>query len=115
MTESPTIAPTIPKGAEKTRAKKPPMYRVVMLNDDVTPFNFVVDILNQIFKKDRPSAFELMMTIHNSGRGIAGVYAFEVAEAKTAQVHQIARHYGFPLTCRLEPEGGDDAGRHDGA
>ncbi len=89
---------------EKTRAKtrRPSMYRVLLLNDDYTPMEFVVDLLERIFHKSRDEAVAVMLNVHQNGVGVCGVYSFEVAETKVAQVAVIAREQEHPLQCTME-------------
>ncbi len=87
---------------ERVKAKKPSQYRVLLLNDDFTPMDFVISILMQIFKKTQEEATRIMLNVHETGIGIAGVYTFEVAETKVAQVLDSAKRAGHPLKCTLE-------------
>ena len=86
------------------RTDEPPMYRVILHNDDFTPRVFVVEILVTLFHKGLAEATELMWRVHRGDRGVAGVYPREVAETKVAAVTAIARENGFPLKLTLEPE-----------
>jgi ATP-dependent Clp protease adaptor protein ClpS len=86
----------------RTRTKRPSMYRVLLLNDDYTPMEFVVDILEQIFHKSRDEAVAVMLNVHQSGVGVCGVYSFDIAETKVAQVAAIAREHEHPLQCTME-------------
>lgn len=90
--------------ATKTRpkTKKPSQYRVLLLNDDYTPMEFVVSILMGIFKKTNEEATQIMLNVHQNGIGVCGVYTFEVAETKVAQVLDSAKRGGHPLKCTLE-------------
>ncbi len=88
----------------KTKTQRPPMYKVVLLNDDYTPMDFVVSVLEQIFRKTHTDALELMLEIHNKGAAIAGIYTRDVAETKADQVIEYARINEYPLQCTLEPE-----------
>ncbi len=88
----------------RTRTKKPSMYRVLMLNDDYTPMEFVVHVLERYFNKPREAAHHIMMQIHTRGVGICGVYTFEVAETKMTQVMDLARQNDHPLQCSIEKE-----------
>lgn len=94
--------------ATKTRTqsttKTPPMYKVLLLNDDYTPMDFVVDVLMQFFRKSEMEAVQIMLNVHQAGVGVAGVYSFEVAETKVHQVLDAAQSEGYPLQCTLEPE-----------
>jgi len=87
----------------KTRTQKPAMYKVLLLNDDYTPMEFVVFVLEQVFNKTSDDAYEIMMHVHLKGVGVCGVYSFEVAETKMTQVMDIAKDNGHPLQCKLEP------------
>ncbi|MBF0158723.1 MAG: ATP-dependent Clp protease adapter ClpS [Magnetococcales bacterium] len=81
---------------------QPPLYRVMLLNDDFTPMEFVVDILQQFFDKSMLEATRLMLAIHHTGMAICGVYTHEIAEMKLTQVHQKARQHGHPLQGFME-------------
>ena len=86
----------------KPRLKKPPLYKVVLINDDYTPMEFVVDILQRIFGLDRPKATRVMLEVHTRGKGVCGVFTFEIAETKVAQVTSYARQHQHPLLCTME-------------
>ncbi len=86
----------------KTRTRKPSLYRVLILNDDYTPMEFVIVVLERFFQKDRESATRIMLHVHNHGVGECGVYTFEVAETKVAQVMDFARQNQHPLQCVME-------------
>ena len=86
----------------RPRLKKPPLYRVVLLNDDYTPMDFVVQILQRIFSMDRSSATRIMLQVHTKGRGVCGVYTYEIAETKVAQVTGLAQQHQHPLLCTME-------------
>jgi len=88
----------------RTRTKKPSMYKVLMLNDDYTPMEFVVDVLQNIFQKNREEATEVMLHVHQKGVGICGVYTYEIAETKVTQTVDYARKNQHPLQCTLEKE-----------
>jgi len=92
--------------ATKTRpkTKKPSLYKVLLLNDDYTPMEFVVLILERFFNKNRDQAVEIMLHVHRHGVGICGVFTFEVAETKVAQVIEFARRHQHPLQCTMEKE-----------
>ncbi|MDD2869000.1 ATP-dependent Clp protease adapter ClpS [Neomegalonema sp.] len=97
------------RGADlKTRpravAKRPPMYRIVMLNDDFTPMEFVVHVLKMFFNIPTARAYDIMMTVHTRGAAVVGVYTYEIAETKIAQVMDYARVHQHPLRCRMEKE-----------
>lgn len=83
---------------------EPPMYRVLLLNDDYTTMEFVVEILMAVFKKTAREATRIMLNVHNSGVGLCGVYSYEIAETKVDTVHAIAKENGFPLKCTMEKE-----------
>jgi len=88
----------------KPKTKKPSLYKVLMLNDDYTPMEFVVHVLEQFFSKNRDEAHRIMMHVHRRGVGICGVYTYEVAESKVTQVMDFARQHQHPLQCTLEKE-----------
>lgn len=92
--------------ATKTRAKtqKPAMYKVVMLNDDYTPMEFVVMVLQEFFRKSRDEATQIMLHVHQRGVGVCGVYTYEVAETKATQVMELARKNQHPLQLQIEKE-----------
>jgi ATP-dependent Clp protease adaptor protein ClpS len=87
---------------ERAEAKEPPMFKVILLNDDYTTMEFVVLVLESVFNKTRPEAERIMFNVHQQGSGIAGVYTKEIAETKTANVHQLSRQNEFPLRCVVE-------------
>ncbi len=95
-----------PGVATRTRrkAKRPDRFKVVLYNDDYTPMEFVVMLLERVFGKSPVAATELMLQIHRSGLGVAGVYVLEVAETKVAAVHRMAEERGYPLRSGTEPE-----------
>ena len=86
----------------RPKVKQPPLYRVVLINDDFTPMEFVVDILESIFGMERTRATQVMLEVHTKGKGICGVYSFEIAETKVAQVMSIAKQQQHPLLCTME-------------
>jgi len=88
----------------RVRTKKPSMYRVLILNDDYTPMEFVVLILERFFHKSREQATRIMLHVHQKGVGVCGVYTYEVAETKVAQVMDLARRNEHPLQCTMEKE-----------
>lgn len=88
----------------RTQAKRPSLYKVLLLNDDFTPMDFVVRVLERIFGKTRDEAVEIMLQVHHRGVGVCGIYTFEVAETKVAQVIDTARHNEHPLQCTMEKE-----------
>ena len=88
----------------KPKTKKPSMYKVLMLNDDYTPMEFVVHILERFFNKSPQEATRIMLHVHRRGVGICGVYTYEVAETKVTQVMDFARQHQHPLQCTLEKD-----------
>ena len=89
---------------EKPKLKKPPFYKVIMLNDDYTPMEFVVEMLQIYFSKSQEQATEIMLHIHQKGLGVCGLYTYEVAESKAARVLDKARKKQHPLQIKLEKE-----------
>ena len=88
----------------KDDVREPPMYKVMLHNDDYTTMEFVVEVLMFIFNKSTEEAMGIMLNVHRKGIGICGVYTFEVSETKVNSVHSIARQNGFPLKCTMEKE-----------
>ena len=86
----------------KPRVKRPPLFQVVLLNDDFTPMEFVVDVLERIFSLDRTTATRVMLEVHTRGKGVCGVFTHEIAETKVAQVMTYARQHQHPLLCTME-------------
>jgi ATP-dependent Clp protease adaptor protein ClpS len=86
----------------ETRTKKPPMYKVILLNDDYTPMEFVVQILKVVFHKEHAEATRIMLHVHQNGMGVAGVFPYEIAETKVRTVEELARESEFPLKCVME-------------
>jgi ATP-dependent Clp protease adaptor protein ClpS len=89
---------------EQTRTKKPPLYKCILLNDDYTPMEFVVEILKQVFHKPHAEATRIMLHVHQNGMGIAGIYPHEIAETKVRTVEELARESQYPLKCVMEKE-----------
>ncbi len=89
---------------ETTSLKEPKKYKVFLLNDDYTTMDFVVDILCEVFHKSYEEAVNIMLTIHKQGKGLCGVYTYEIAETKVDQVHRLARANQFPLKAVMEEE-----------
>ena len=87
---------------KKQKTKKPSMYKVVMLNDDYTPMEFVVHVLERFFSKTRDEATNIMLHVHQKGAGVCGVFSFEIAETKVVQVMDCARENQHPLQCTIE-------------
>jgi ATP-dependent Clp protease adaptor protein ClpS len=92
--------------ATKTRpkTKKPSLYKVLLLNDDYTPMEFVVHVLEKYFSKGREEATRIMLHVHHKGVGVCGVFTYEVAETKVTQVMDFSRQHGHPLQCTMEKE-----------
>jgi ATP-dependent Clp protease adaptor protein ClpS len=90
--------------ATKPKTKKPSMYKVLLLNDDYTPMEFVVHVLERFFRKSQEEATKIMLHVHQRGVGICGVYPYEVAESKVTQVVDFARKHQHPLQCTLEKD-----------
>ena len=88
----------------RPKTKKPSMYKVLMLNDDYTPMEFVVHVLQRFFRKSQEEATRIMLHVHRRGVGVCGVFTYEVAETKVAQVMEYARRNQHPLQCTLEKE-----------
>jgi len=88
----------------KVKTKRPPLFKVVLLNDDYTPMDFVVFILKDIFHKNHEEAISIMLDIHNRGAGLCGVYTRDVAETKAELVITLSRRNEYPLQCRVEKE-----------
>jgi len=83
--------------------KRAPLYSVLLLNDDYTPMEFVVDVLERFFRLDRNAATRVMLEVHTRGKGVCGTYTFEIAETKVAQVSNYSREHQHPLLCTMEP------------
>jgi ATP-dependent Clp protease adaptor protein ClpS len=88
----------------KQKVKKPPMYKVLLHNDDYTTMDFVTFVLISVFNKQQGEATAIMLNVHQTGIGIAGVYTYEIAEAKVDKVSQLAREREFPLLCTMEED-----------
>ena len=108
--KQPDLKPSVPGGGDAVvlerksqRVEPPKMFQVVLLNDDFTPMEFVVLVLQEYFNKDRETATHIMLKIHVEGRGVCGVFTRDVATTKVEQVLQAARHAGHPLQCLSEP------------
>lgn len=86
----------------KTRTKKPNLYRVLLLNDDYTPMEFVIHVLERFFNKDRDTATQIMLHVHQNGVGVCGVFTYEIAETKVTQVMDFSRKHQHPLQCVME-------------
>ena len=88
----------------KPKTKIPSLYRVLMMNDDYTPMEFVIEVLEKFFKKNREEATQIMLHVHQRGVGVCGIYAYDLAETKATQVMNYARKYEHPLQVQLEKE-----------
>jgi ATP-dependent Clp protease adaptor protein ClpS len=89
--------------AEATpKVKQPPMFRVLLLNDDYTPMEFVVDVLERFFALNRADATRIMLEVHTRGQGVCGIFTYQIAETKVSQVTSYAREHQHPLMCTLE-------------
>lgn len=86
----------------RTKTKRPPLYKVLLLNDDYTPMEFVVEVLETFFAMDREKATRVMLHVHTRGKGVCGIFSRDVAETKVAQVNDYARHRQHPLLCSME-------------
>ena len=98
------IAVVIPKTEEEKKLDKPKLYKVIILNDDYTPMRFVTAILMEYFNKSKVDADAIMLDIHKNGKGIAGIYPFDIAETKLRQIIKHARKEEYPLQAKLESE-----------
>lgn len=92
----------------KPKIKRPPLYKVVLLNDDYTPMEFVVEVLEHFFSMNREKATQVMLAVHTQGKGVCGIYTRDVAETKAELVNQAARDNGHPLLCEVEPSQDDE-------
>ena len=90
------------KVQERTQTKKPPMYKVLLLNDDYTPMDFVIVVLRKFYLKSPTEAEQIMLQVHKEGSGVAGIYPYEIAEAKVVQTNQFAKTHQHPLKCIME-------------
>lgn len=88
----------------KPKTKRPPLYKVLLLNDDFTPMEFVVMVLERFFGMNHAQAFEIMLTVHKKGLAVVGVFSYEIAETKVQQVMEMARQNQHPLQCTMERE-----------
>jgi len=89
---------------DRQKLERPRRYKVLLLNDDYTTMEFVVEVLQGIFRRSHDEAMAIMLNVHENGMGVAGVYVKSIAEAKISTVHQMAREYEFPLRCTMEQE-----------
>lgn len=103
---SPSTSDTavLEKQKAATKPQRPPLFKVVLLNDDFTPMEFVIEILLDIFKRTEEEAVALTLAIHNDGKGVCGVFVKDIAELRRDQVHKAAQREQHPLQCVIEPE-----------
>ncbi len=90
----------------KPELKRPPLFKVILINDDYTPMEFVVEVLETFFRMNREQATHVMLTVHTQGKGVCGVFTRDIAETKAAQVNQYARENEHPLLCEIEASEG---------
>ena len=90
----------------KPEVKRPPLFKVVLINDDYTPMEFVVEVLQVFFRMNREQATHVMLTVHTQGKGVCGIFTRDIAETKAAQVNQYAREHEHPLLCEIEASEG---------
>jgi ATP-dependent Clp protease adaptor protein ClpS len=90
----------------KPELKKPPLFKVVLINDDYTPMEFVVEVLETYFRMNREQATHVMLAVHTQGKGVCGIFTRDIAETKAAQVNQYARENEHPLLCEIEASEG---------
>ncbi len=102
MARAPASGQTRPAAGSQSRTRQPPLFKVLMHNDDYTTMEFVVEVLQAVFRKPPTEAERIMLHIHFKGMGVCGIFPFEVAETKVARVHALARAKGFPLRCTLD-------------
>ncbi|NDY81715.1 ATP-dependent Clp protease adapter ClpS [Orrella sp. NBD-18] len=98
------LPPDLVVEKEAVRTAPPPMYRVLLLNDDYTPMDYVVHVLQKFFAKGEEDAMRIMLQVHHEGKGVCGVYPHDIAASRIAQVSQHARARQHPLQCVMEPE-----------
>lgn len=101
MSRLPQAAP-LPDTLSRPETEEPPLYQVLLLNDDYTPMDFVVHVLQKHFHKEFSEANKIMLQVHQQGRGLCGIYTYEIAETKVHQVNQYARQHQYPLKCVME-------------
>ena len=87
---------------DRPKVKRPPLYSVVLLNDDYTPMEFVVQLLERFFHMDREKATQVMLHVHTRGKGVCGIFTKEIAETKVSQVNEFSRDHQHPLLCTME-------------
>ena len=89
-------------GEANSKKLEPPSYQVLLINDDITPMDFVVEVLESLFSMERINATKIMLEVHSKGKGLCGVYTYEIAETKVAQVAALAKKNQHPLLCTME-------------
>jgi len=102
--EEDTASGTKTVSREKVKLKRPKLFRVILLNDDYTTMDFVVRVLETVFRKSPAEAVQIMLHVHQRGQGLCGVYPKQIAEAKIQLVHRLAKDQGYPLRCSMEEE-----------
>lgn len=100
--QSPRYDDDVAVETARPKLKKPPMYRVILVNDDYTPMEFVVGVLQSVFGMERTAATRVMLEVHTKGKGVCGIFSYEIAETKVAQVTTIAQQQQHPLLCTME-------------
>ncbi|OOZ36479.1 ATP-dependent Clp protease adapter ClpS [Solemya velesiana gill symbiont] len=100
--QQPSLGDGLAVQEAKPKLKRPPMYKVILLNDDYTPMEFVVKVLESFFSMDREKATQIMLHVHTRGVGVCGVYTKDIAETKVSQVNDFARSNQHPLLCSME-------------
>ena len=100
-----SLPPDLVVEKKAARTSPPPMYQVILLNDDYTPMEFVVDVLQRFFSKTTEEATRIMLQVHHEGKGVCGVYPHDIAASRIAQVSRYARSRQHPLQCTMEPLG----------
>ena len=99
-----TIAEPVAVEKTKLNIEEPGFYKVIFINDEVTPMEFVIEVLQKIFKHDLETSQKIMLTVHTEGSAIAGVYSYEIAEQKGVETTVLARNNGFPLQVKVEKQ-----------
>ena len=100
-----TLPPDLVVEKKSAKTAPPPMYQVILLNDDYTPMEFVVDVLQRFFGKNQDEATRIMLQVHHEGKGVCGIYPHDIAASRIAQVSRYARSRQHPLQCTMEPVG----------
>ena len=100
-----TLPPDLVVEKKSAKTAPPPMYQVILLNDDYTPMEFVVDVLQRFFGKNQDEATRIMLQVHHEGKGVCGIYPHDIAASRIAQVSRYARSRQHPLQCAMEPVG----------